>query len=179
MGVAGCGKSTLASKLAEALGLPFIEGDDFHPAANLEKMQQGIALDDRDREGWLDELGRRLQAASEGAVLSCSALKRSYRERLRGASAGLGFIYLNVSEEVAALRVGLRGPHHLFPAALVSSQFAALEAPGAEPGVLELDGSRSPDWLLAEALRWSMSSKAQAAGDESRPFCRGDTPSSP
>ena len=88
MGVAGCGKSSLGAALAQAEGLPLVEGDDFHSAANRAKMSQGIALTDADRDGWLDILGQQLQAHPGGMVLTCSALKRRYRDRLRLARPG-------------------------------------------------------------------------------------------
>lgn len=154
MGVAGCGKSTLAGALAAALSLPFLEGDAFHPPGNVDKMTRGIALQDSDREGWLDELGRQLQDRTEGVVLSCSALKRIYRDRLRRAAPGLRFLYLKVSEELAGERVTSRHANHLFPPTLVASQFAALEEPGAEPDALELDGSQAVQALVARAVPW-------------------------
>ncbi|RYY48956.1 MAG: gluconokinase, partial [Comamonadaceae bacterium] len=93
MGVAGCGKSLAGTLLAERLELPLVEGDDFHPAANIEKMRQGIALEDADRTEWLQQLARQLQAQPAGAVLTCSALKRSYRDILRGAVPDLRFVH--------------------------------------------------------------------------------------
>ena len=86
MGVSGCGKSSLGAALARELALPLIEGDDFHPPENVSKMRAGIALTDADRVGWLAALGRELAGRHAGAVLTCSALKRDYRERLRAAA---------------------------------------------------------------------------------------------
>ena len=85
MGVAGCGKSAVGRRVAAALALPMVEGDDFHPPANVERMRQGVALTDADRAGWLAQLGDVLQQHPAGAVLSCSALKRAYRDTLRSA----------------------------------------------------------------------------------------------
>jgi gluconokinase len=96
MGVAGCGKSSLGAALALAEGLPLVEGDDFHSPANRAKMSQGIALTDADRDGWLDILGQQLQAHPGGMVLTCSALKRRYRDRLRQARPGLRFVFLDI-----------------------------------------------------------------------------------
>jgi gluconokinase len=154
MGVAGCGKSTLAKALGQALQLPFIEGDQFHPPENVRKMSAGVALTDADREGWLDSLGQALCGNSGGAVLSCSALKRTYRQRLRAAVPGLRFVHLQVSPALADARVAARAAEHLFPPSLVASQFAALEDPQGEPGVLALDGALPPAELCAAALQW-------------------------
>ncbi len=154
MGVAGCGKSTLGRPLAAALGLPFIEGDQFHPPANVAKMSQGVPLTDADRAGWLDSLGRALAGEAGGAVLACSALKRAYRERLRAAVPGLRFAHLALTPALANARVAARAGEHMFPASLVASQFATLEDPGGEPGVLVLDAALPDDRLRAEVQAW-------------------------
>ncbi len=154
MGVAGCGKSTLGRLLAHELGLEFIEGDEFHPAENLRKMSDGIALEDADRQGWLDRLGAELQSHARGAVLSCSALKRAYRERLRLAVPPLRLIHLSVTPELANARVHARSGEHLFPTSLVASQFAALQDPLGEGCVLQLDAALAPSQLLATAAAW-------------------------
>ena len=99
MGVAGCGKSAVGERIAQALGLPLVEGDEFHPPSNIDKMSRGLALDDEDRAGWLDRLAAELVRHAAGAVLTCSALKRSYRERLRAAAPGLRFVHLALSQE--------------------------------------------------------------------------------
>ena len=158
MGVAGCGKSALGQRLAKLLALPLIEGDDFHPAANVQKMQQGIALDDADRIGWLQTLGVELQRHPHGAVLTCSALKASYRDALRASLpglgfAGLGFIYLAITQAESLKRVSQRADH-FYPPSLVASQFEALQDPSAEPGVLALDGSAPLDALARRAADW-------------------------
>ncbi|MEW6707571.1 MAG: gluconokinase [Pseudomonadota bacterium] len=153
MGVAGCGKSSLGSALAQALGCPLIEGDDFHTEANREKMRRGVALDDRDREGWLDRLAAEMRLFPRGAVLTCSALKRKYRDRLRAALPGLRFAYLRIDEAQARARVSARA-EHMFPPSLVPSQFAALEPPEGEAGVLTLDAQRPVDELARHTLRW-------------------------
>ncbi len=154
MGVAGCGKSTLARHVADALKLTFIEGDQFHPPENIEKMSQGIALDDTDRDGWLDRLGVELRSHPAGAVLACSALKRAYRTRLRQAVPGLCFAHLSITQELANARVQSRFGGHPFPSSLVASQFATLEDPRGEARVLQLDGAIAPSVLCAKTIEW-------------------------
>lgn len=143
MGVSGCGKSSLGAALATALGLPLIEGDDHHPPANVEKMSQGIALTDADRAGWLATLGRALADAPQGAVLTCSALKRSYRDQLRVAAPGLRFVFMAIERAEAERRVAARAGagEHMFPASLVANQFATLEPPVEEAGVLAVEAT--------------------------------------
>lgn len=156
MGVAGCGKSTLGQALATRLGLPLIEGDDFHSPASLEKLKAGVPLTDADRADWLDELGRRLAAEPRGAVLTCSALKRAYRERLRNAVPALRFVHLALTQAQALQRVAERSGsgRHFFPPSLVASQFATLESPQGEVGVLNLDATGAPDDLIEATLTW-------------------------
>jgi gluconokinase len=158
MGVAGCGKSSVGAALALALGWPLIEGDDFHAAASKDKMRQGIPLTDEDRQGWLATLAHQLAAHPHGAVLTCSALKRAYRDQLRAGVPQLGFVFLDLDEATARQRVALR-PAHLFPPTLVASQFATLESPVGEAGVLRLDATLAPGVLLAQALAWVSSHK--------------------
>ena len=154
MGVAGCGKSTLARHVAEALKLTFIEGDQFHSQENILKMSQGTALDDVDRQGWLDRLGLELLRYPGGAVLACSALKRAYRARLRQAVQPLSFVHLSVTQELANARVQARSGGHPFPSSLVASQFATLEDPLGEERVLQLDGALASSVLCARTLQW-------------------------
>lgn len=154
MGVAGCGKSTVGVTLSQSLGLPLIEGDDFHSAASRDKMNRGIALTDADRGGWLDTLATELQRRPEGAVLTCSALKRRYRERLRAASPGLKFVFLEIGRDDAVRRVAARAGAHFFSATLVDSQFATLESPVGEPGVLRLDATQPLQTLRSQASDW-------------------------
>ncbi len=153
MGVAGCGKSAVGQRLAQALGLPLIEGDDFHPKRNIHKMQQGIALTDEDRADWLHTLGQQLAAQPAGAVLTCSALKRAYRDTLRAALPGLCFVHLAITEAESLRRVGLR-PGHFYPPSLVASQFEALQNPAGEPAVLTLDATATLDALALQATGW-------------------------
>ncbi|MGE0502401.1 MAG: gluconokinase [Rhizobiaceae bacterium] len=156
MGVSGSGKSVVGIALAEALGASFVEGDQLHPPRNVDLMARGIALVDDDRWGWLDTVGAAIArqfARGELVVGACSALKRSYRDRLRSLNPGLVFIHLAVDADTARLRVhGRRG--HFMPASLVESQFAALERPQADEAALTLDASRPVDQLVADALRW-------------------------
>jgi gluconokinase len=151
MGVAGCGKSEAGQRVADALGLPLIEGDAFHPRSNVEKMSSGTPLTDEDRAGWLDALARELSARPQGAVLTCSALRRSYRQRLRLAVPRLLFVHLALPIEEAQRRVGSR-PGHFMPPALVASQFATLEDPAGEPGVVQVDACLALDEVAARAV---------------------------
>jgi gluconokinase len=153
MGVAGCGKSAVGQRIAHALRLPLVEGDEFHPASNIDKMRRGLALEDQDRAGWLDRLAQELARHSGGAVLTCSALKRAYRDRLRAAAPGLRFIHLRLSEDDALRRVRARGDH-FYPPSLVASQFEALEDPAGEPGVLGIEAALPLDAVAAQALEW-------------------------
>lgn len=153
MGVAGCGKSAVGQRIAQALRLPLIEGDAFHPAANIEKMRQGLPLTDQDRAGWLERLGQELQAHPEGAVLTCSALKRGYRETLRKAAPGLRFVHLRLSPEQALARVAGRDGH-FYPPSLVASQFEALQDPQGEPGVLGVDAWMPLEEVARRAVEW-------------------------
>ncbi|MEY8877586.1 MAG: gluconokinase [Leptothrix sp. (in: b-proteobacteria)] len=157
MGVAGCGKSTLAAALAQALGATLIEGDDHHPPASRAKMHRGEPLDDADRAPWLDRLGV-LMAASQQAgpaavVLACSALKRAHRDRLRAAVPGLRTVYVEIDLALALARVAARAGH-FFPPALVASQFDALEPPQAEAQVLTLRAEQPLAAQLRDALCW-------------------------
>lgn len=165
MGVAGCGKSSLGQQGAAALGLPLLEGDDFHPAANVAKMRAGIALSDEDRAAWLDTLADQLAQRTEGVVLTCSSLKRRYRDRLRAAAPGLRFVFLQLTREQARERVAAR-PGHVFPVSLVDSQFEALEDPCGEPGVLALDAMRPLPELVQALAHWLRS--VPAPGEEVR-----------
>lgn len=153
MGVAGCGKSCIGAAIAARSGGQLIEGDAFHPAANIEKMSAGVPLDDADRAGWLVLLGQELQAtlkAGERPILTCSALKRRYRDALREAVPELGFVFLELTPAEAEKRV-LARPGHFMPASLIESQFAALESPRGEPLTLALDATR-PVAALAESV---------------------------
>ena len=153
MGVAGCGKSTLAAELARALNIALIEGDDHHSEHNQDKMRHGISLDDADRLPWLDALATLLARCDGGAVLTCSALKRRYRERLRASVPDLRIVFLDITPDAARYRVSERAAH-LFPASLVGSQFEALESPLGEPGVLRIDAGQVPAVQRDTVLDW-------------------------
>jgi gluconokinase len=159
MGVAGCGKSSLGAELARGEGLPLIEGDDFHSPENRAKMAAGTALTDADRAGWLATLGKQLQAHPDGLVLTCSALKRAYRDQLRAAAPQLRFVFMEIAREAAQARVSARGAH-FFNASLVDSQFATLEPPTGEPGVLTLDALQPIAVLRGQASAWLHERKA-------------------
>jgi gluconokinase len=153
MGVAGCGKSAVGQRIAQALGLPLIEGDEFHPDPNIDKMRRGLPLDDADRAGWLQRLVQELQRHPAGAVLTCSALKQAYRDTLRAGAADLRFVHLGLSQRQALERVAARDGH-FYPPSLVASQFEALEDPAGEPGVLCVDASRSLQAIARDAVEW-------------------------
>ncbi|KAI1474805.1 hypothetical protein K445DRAFT_315198 [Daldinia sp. EC12] len=160
-GPAGCGKSTVAKHLSTALNLPYIEGDEFHTKANIEKMANGIPLTDADRWDWLtalrEESLRKLADGAEGVVLTCSALKRKYRDVIRVApyyshDVVLHFIYLHAPEDILLERVGLRKGHYM-GANMVHSQFSILEPPTAEEtDVISIDVSRPMEDVLEDSL---------------------------
>lgn len=157
MGVSGCGKSSLAASVSAELGLRLVEGDDHHAAASRDKMRRGIALTDDDRSLWLDRLAGILGAPGAGIALTCSALKLAYRERLRAAAPGLRFVFLELDAQEAQRRVEARAGGHFFPPELVASQFATLESPVGEPGVLRVDATAAPAELHAAVTRWLLS----------------------
>jgi gluconokinase len=126
MGVSGAGKSTVGAALARRLGIPFADADDFHSAANIAKMAAGKALTDDDRYPWLEAVGQWLADHPDGGVMSCSALKRGYRDRLRAHCPRIEFLHLTGSPELIAGRQAGR-PGHFMPAALVKSQLDTLE----------------------------------------------------
>lgn len=161
MGVAGCGKSSLGAALAQSCGLPLVEGDDFHSTANRSKMQSGVALTDADRAGWLAVLGEQLLAHPEGIVLTCSALKRAYRNQLRNAVPGLRFVFLDIQPEQALQRVQARAGQHFFSTDLVDSQFTTLERPDGEVGVLWADATAPLAELVAHVREWLQESQSQ------------------
>jgi gluconokinase len=154
MGVAGCGKSSLGAAVARSTGLPLVEGDDYHSASSRDKMRRGVALTDADRDGWLGALSTQLRAHPAGLVLTCSALKSAYRERLRQAAPGLRFVFMEISRAQALARVAARGPSHFFSPRLIDSQFATLERPGGEPGVLCVDALAPLSQLQADVCHW-------------------------
>ncbi|MCX5149273.1 MULTISPECIES: gluconokinase [unclassified Streptomyces] len=155
LGVAGAGKSSVGRALAEGLGVPFLEGDGLHPAANIAKMAAGRSLDDADRAPWLRTLTDRMRQSSRSGgrlVVSCSALKRAYRDELRGAAPGVWCVYLAVDRDTARDRVSRRTGHFM-PPRLVDSQFEILEPlEPDEPGAT-VDATGDPGATLARARR--------------------------
>jgi len=166
MGVSGCGKSTVAALLAGRLGWDFEEGDELHPAANVEKMAAGHALDDEDRKPWLARLAawvREHTEAGQPGILTCSALKKSYRDVLRGDR--VVFVYLAGTHDQIAQRLAARHGHFM-PASLLDSQFATLEAPTADENSITLDICAS-SLVLADAVidRLNLSPTASSRGE--------------
>lgn len=152
MGVTGAGKSTVGTLLAQRLGLSFRDADEFHPPANVAKMSRGTPLTDEDRWPWLDAIGAHLAAHRVGGcVVTCSALKRIYRDRLRAAAPGLRFIHLQGDMALVAARQAARQGHFM-PPSLVASQFATLEPPAPEEGVIALDVAAPPEAIVRRAL---------------------------
>jgi gluconokinase len=151
MGVSGSGKSTVGSALAQRLRVPFMDADTLHPPSNIAKMSAGEPLDDDDRYPWLDNVGEWLAGHRDGGVMSCSALKRAYRDRLRGHCPGVEILYLCGSPELIGSRIADR-PGHFMPAALLRSQFDVLEPLGPdEPGVA-VDVSQDVDTIVGDFL---------------------------
>ena len=154
MGVSGSGKTTVAELLARQLGWPFMEGDRLHPPANVEKMRQGTPLTDADRTPWLDQIGEELKswaAAGKSGVLTCSALKRAYRDRIRSARPDVRFIYIKGSEALIEARVAARH-HEYMPASLLRSQFDTLQEPTPDEQVVTVDAGGSADEEVAAVI---------------------------
>ncbi|WP_068271587.1 gluconokinase [Aldersonia kunmingensis] len=158
MGVSGSGKSTVGAALAQRLRVPFADADDFHPPANIAKMTAGHPLDDVDRLPWLDALGAWLDAHPDGAVLSCSALKRSYRDRLRSYCPDLEFLHLHGERHVIERRQASR-PGHFMPASLLDSQFNTLEPLAADERGLLVDVDQSVDNIVTAYLAGTATSE--------------------
>ena len=155
MGVSGSGKTTIGPRLARALGVEYVEGDDLHPPGNVEKMRAGIPLTDADREPWLRRIAARLREAKaqdEGLVVASSALKKEYRDLLRSAGdPDVQFVYLKGSKSVIAERVAMRHDHFM-PAGLLESQFTALEEPGPDEHAWVADVCNSLDSVVANLI---------------------------
>ena len=166
MGVSGSGKSTLGALLARKLDCPFLEGDDFHDARAVAKMRAGLPLDDDDRWPWLDRLGQAVSAsvASDGKVVAaCSALRRVYRERLRGAiAAPTRFVMLEAGYDELLRRLTQR-PGHYMPASLLDSQLATLERPDGDEAIFTLDAAEPPERLCEITQAW-LGAPAETAG---------------
>jgi len=154
MGVSGSGKTVIGSALAQSLGVEFVEGDDFHPEENVRRMASGIALTDEDRAPWLRSIAARLRAAKDagtGLVVSCSALKRSYRDLLRAEAGEVHFIFLKGTRALIGERISTRAGHFM-PSSLLDSQFTALEEPGPDERVWECDIRESPADIVSELV---------------------------
>ena len=155
MGVTGCGKSSLGREIARCLNAPFLEGDEFHPEANIAKMSAGIPLTDDDRIGWLDTLAGEIgQKSQEGAsvVTSCSALKKKYRTQLNDVSGhNILYVFMDGPKEVIASRLGQRKGHYM-PPSLLDSQLEALEPPGGDERVIRVDLRKTIAEMLAEVM---------------------------
>ena len=151
MGVSGVGKTTIGKLLAEALALPFIDADDYHPANNKIKMQQGIALTDEDRLPWLQSLNgiAKVEAQHAGGVIACSALKEKYRTILSEGLHKSIWVYLHAQPEIIKKRVSARKDHFM-PASLLPSQFAALEEPKV---AIRIDSRLPPAAIVLEILK--------------------------
>ncbi len=150
MGVCGAGKTLIGEALAQALGVHFIEGDTFHPAESVARMAAGVPLTDADRAAWLVALAARIAMNDPGSgmVMSCSALKRSYRDVLRSGDGDVQFIFLRGSRELIAERVAGRRGHYM-PPSLVESQFVTLEEPAPDEGAWVCDASDAPEEIVA------------------------------
>jgi gluconokinase len=151
MGVTGCGKSTVGALLAARIDLPFIDGDELHSEANKQKMAAGIPLDDADRAPWLGLIATALAWAP--MVVACSALKRSYRDRLRAGAPDVRFLYLAGAPTLLGLRLSARS-HEFMPPSLLESQLAILEPPGSDENALTLDIQVSAEAIVDSAAVW-------------------------
>jgi gluconokinase len=153
MGVSGSGKSTVGAALARRLGVPFADADAFHPAANIAKMAAGTPLTDADRYPWLEAVGKWLADHEDGGVMSCSALKRTYRDRLRSHCPRIEFLHLTGSPELIADRQAGR-PGHFMPSALVKSQFDTLEPLAPDERGIAIDIGQSVDSIVEKFLEY-------------------------
>ena len=152
MGVSGCGKTTVGAALAQRLSLPMIDGDDLHAPASVAKMRAGVPLEDADRWPWLERIGLRLADSGPGLVVACSALRRSYRDRIRHHARGVRFLFLDGGFELISQRLGRRAGHYM-PATLLESQFRTLERPDdRETDVITLDIDRPVSELVNAAM---------------------------
>ena len=155
MGVAGSGKSTIGAELARALGVDFVEGDEYHPTENVKRMASGIPLTDQDRAGWLRALAERIREAKNagtGLVMTSSALKRSYRDVLRTDASELQFVFLKGPRALLAERLATRRGHFM-PQSLLESQLTTLEEPAPDENAWVCDITRSPRDLVAALVK--------------------------
>jgi gluconokinase len=140
MGVSGCGKSTVGTLMAEKLELPFVDGDDLHPPENVDRMKAGVSLNDETRRPWLAAICECAESHfvnNQSVIIACSALKKIYREQLRSVSKPVQFVFLNGTKKLIAQRLSEREGHFM-PESLLDSQFADLENPVGEDGVVEV-----------------------------------------
>jgi gluconokinase len=154
MGVSGSGKSTVGAALAQRLRVPFGDGDDLHPPANVAKMTAGQPLNDDDRYPWLEAIGEWLADHHDGGVMSCSALKRTYRDQLRRHCAAVEFLHLSGSPEVIGKRQASR-PGHFMPASLLQSQFATLEPLEPDEHGIAIDVDQNIDSIVDDYIALS------------------------
>ena len=155
MGVAGSGKTTVGGALAKRLGVPFRDADEFHPKANVEKMSAGIPLRDEDRWPWLDAIAAAIHRTppEQGIVVSCSALRRVYRDRiLGGAARPVTFVHLDGTKESIAPRMATRTGHFM-PLSLLDSQLATLEPPVADEPAITISIEQSVNSIVEEIVR--------------------------
>jgi gluconokinase len=162
MGVSGSGKSAVGFALAQRLRVPFVDADTLQPPANIVKMSAGEPLDDDDRYPWLERVGEWLAARRAGGVVSCSALKSKYRDQLRVHCPGVEFLHLSGSPELIGRRLAARSGHFM-PAALLRSQFDALEPLGADEAGVTVDIDQHLDAIVASFLAWSVA-RGKAGG---------------
>jgi len=151
MGVSGSGKSTIGVRLAQKLRREFLEGDTFHPPANVEKMSRGVPLDDGDRLPWLSAIADAIDAARKSGrqvVVTCSALKRAYRAIVSAGHDDVAFVYLKGGRELIAQRLALRAGHFM-PPSLLDSQFATLEEPASDESSIMIAIEDTPDQIVA------------------------------
>ena len=154
MGVSGCGKTSAATRIADAFHCPFQEGDKLHPPANVEKMRNGTPLNDDDRWPWLAKIAEVIdgwRAQGQSGVLTCSALKRVYRDRIIGARSDVALVYLKGSKDLIAGRVAARH-HDYMPASLLDSQFATLQEPTPDEHPIVVDIGGTKDETAAQAI---------------------------
>lgn len=155
MGVSGAGKSTIAELLSQRLNRPLIEGDSLHPAANIAKMSQGVPLNDEDRLPWLKAIAARIDEARKSrqpVIVTCSALKRAYRDILTGGQHDVGFVYLRGTRNLIASRLKARTDHFM-PPDLLDSQFAALQEPGEDEPTIAIAIDAAPTEIVDQIVR--------------------------
>lgn len=153
MGVSGCGKTSVGEGLSQSTGIRFVDGDALHPKANVDKMSAGSPLTDEDRWPWLEAIGREFAQSREPLIIGCSALKRSYRDKIRHhAGAMVTFIHLTGTRDTISKRMQAR-KNHFMPLTLLDSQFAALEPLEADEDSVSVDIDQSLEAIIAQAAR--------------------------